>query len=134
MGAGVVPRDLEGPKVLELVEQLQAVEGELVGHSIVLVNGEEGQTVVVFSLDAVSGSRVLEVEQAACPKVRKSQQVTRITEEPREFLLLRSGAVVERGGDGAGAFRLLEKDPLRVAGRMWSLRQRNHYRVVTFDG
>jgi hypothetical protein len=52
----VVARDLEGPKVLELVEPLQAVGGELVEHSIVLVDGEEGQTVVVFRLDAVSGS------------------------------------------------------------------------------
>jgi hypothetical protein len=53
---GVVARDLEGPKVLELVEPLQAVEAELVEHSIVLFNGKEGQTVVVFRLDAVSGS------------------------------------------------------------------------------
>ncbi len=69
-----------------------------------------------------------------CQKARKSQQVARTTEERQEFLLLRSGAVVERGGDGAGTFRLLEKDPLRVAGRKLSLRQLNHYRVVTYDG
>jgi hypothetical protein len=139
---GVVARDLEGPKVLELVEPLQAVEGELVEHWIVLVNGEEGQTVVVFCLDAVSGSRVLEVEQAACPRhMSERAQVTTscenhrgLGEERREFLLLRSGAVVERGGDCAGTFWLLEKDPLPVAGRKRSLQQRNHYLVVTFDG
>ena len=69
-----------------------------------------------------------------CQNARKSQQVARITEERREFLLLRKGAVVERGGDGAAAFRLLEKDPLRVAGRKRSLGQRNHYRVVSIAG
>ena len=37
--------------LLEDAGYVQAVEGELVEHSIVLVNGEEGQTVVVFRLE-----------------------------------------------------------------------------------
>ena len=81
---GVVAGDLEVPKVLELVEPLQAVEGELVEHPIVLVHCEEGQTVVVFRQDAVSGSRVLEVEQAACPRhMSESAQVTTSCENHR---------------------------------------------------
>ncbi len=50
----VVARDLEAPKVLELVELLQAVTCKLDDHPVVLIHGEEGQTGVVHRLEAVS--------------------------------------------------------------------------------
>ncbi len=49
------------------MEQLQAVTGELVHRTVVLVYCEEGQTGVVVQLEAVSG-RQFEVEEAACTK------------------------------------------------------------------
>ncbi len=45
-GEGVVARELEGPKVLELVDPLQAVEAKLVDHPIVLVHCKEGHTLI----------------------------------------------------------------------------------------
>ena len=56
-----------------------------------------------------------------------------LTEQRCKFLLIRSGAVVEHGGDVAGGFQRLEKDLLRVTGWKLNLAQRNHHWVVGLD-
>ena len=40
---------------------------------------------------------------------------------------------MEHGGDGGGAFRRLEKDPVRVTAWKRNLRQRSNHRVVGVD-
>ena len=57
-----------------------------------------------------------------------------LTLQRRKSLLFRSGAVVEHGGNVAGAPIALVKDPLSVIGWKRNTPQCNHHRVVALNG
>ena len=66
---GVVAGKFEGTEALVRVKVFQHVQEEFVQQSVIgLGRGEELQSGIVFWLDAVSRTILLEVEQAACTK------------------------------------------------------------------
>ncbi len=65
----VVAGEFEGTEALAGVKVFQHVQEEFVQQSVVgLGRGEEGLCGIVFWLDAVSKTFLLEVEQATCMK------------------------------------------------------------------
>ena len=72
-------RKLEGTEALARVKVFQHIQEEFVQQSVIgLRRGEERQSGIVFWLDAVSRTILLEVEQAACMKSQISMCAERV--------------------------------------------------------